>query len=138
MIEPVIRTTVTMEKNEPKGRTRRTTTSKDGRENMKRVATRKSSREEESRNSSFFSYEEALDHNDEGTNTSGTWRHRTSLDPPPVAVDTETRNVYCAKLVMIGVLSIATIAVAMTTFLVMSGQVEAKFKQRVSNQKNYN
>lgn len=95
---------------------------------------RKTGREGEARSDSFLSsFEEVLDQNDAAsTSTSEIWRSRRGLDPPPITVDMETRNVYCAKLVMIGVLSIAAVAVAMTTFLITSGQVETEFQQRVS------
>lgn len=52
-------------------------------------------------------------------------------DPPPVEVDIETRNVYCAKLLMIGVLSMAAVASAMATFLFTTNDVESDFQSKV-------
>jgi hypothetical protein len=52
-------------------------------------------------------------------------------EPPPVTVDIETRNVYCAKLVMIGVLSIAAVASSMATFLHTTNEVDADVEKRV-------
>jgi hypothetical protein len=51
--------------------------------------------------------------------------------PPPVVINKETRNVYCAKLVMIGVLAMTAVASAMATFLYTANQVDSDFEQRV-------
>lgn len=53
-------------------------------------------------------------------------------EPPPVEVDMETRNVYCAKLLMIGVLSMAAVASAMATFLFTTHAVQNEFDSKVS------
>ena len=52
-------------------------------------------------------------------------------EPPPVVVNKETRDVYCAKLVMIGVLSMTAVASAMATYLFTSNEVDSAFQHSV-------
>lgn len=74
---------------------------------------------------------------DVGGHSSSSASNRTGAkrqnQPPPVEVDVETRNVYCAKLLMIGVLSMAAVAASMATFLFTTNDIERTFQSKVGN-----
>ena len=60
-----------------------------------------------------------------------------AVEPPPVVINRETRNVYCAKLVMIAVLSMTAVASAMATFLFTTNEVDGDFEEQVRCRTNY-
>jgi hypothetical protein len=64
-----------------------------------------------------------------GSNTNKSGKN----EPPPVVINKETRNVYCAKLVMIAVLSMTAVASALTTYMFTTNEEVDRFETDVSH-----